>query len=119
MRRLGLALLTSIVSTSIALVSVGCGASEPRESDIYHDPALRPGVTEAANDAERALLARLNEESLDGPVVIDGHSYAVEAPYAAASGRRCRVLSDDGASRLACETEDGSWVFVPPIAGSP
>lgn len=118
MQRVGLAILRGAVLTG-AVLAAGCGASEPRESDIFHDPALRPSVVAAANDAERALLARLNEDDIEGPVVIDGHSYAIDAPYAAASGRRCRVLVDEGDRRLACETDEGSWVFVPPIVRAP
>jgi len=100
-----------------ALASVGavaCGASEPREADIYHDPALRPSFLEPESDAERALLAELDAGPEAGAVQVAGASFRLGAPYHAASGRVCREVSADAARRLACETEEG-WRFVPPL----
>ncbi|HJL18121.1 MAG TPA: hypothetical protein RMH99_20830 [Sandaracinaceae bacterium LLY-WYZ-13_1] len=105
-----LAPLVAVAATAL----IGCGASTPRESDIYHDPALRPGVVTAAASDSR-LLARLAELEGADSVQIDGRRYEVEAAYAAASGRTCRSVLPAGASpRLACESEDG-WVFVPQV----
>ena len=113
MRPLALAILAAAVLVSAGVS--GCGASEPRESDIYYDPALRPGTVAAASEAERQLLARLSEDEIASPLVLGGSSYAVAPPYHAASERRCREIIGDGESRLACEEPDGSWVFVPNI----
>ncbi|MFK7991727.1 MAG: hypothetical protein AB8I08_37265 [Sandaracinaceae bacterium] len=92
----------------------GCGASQPQEADIYHDPLLRPSVVHAEGpDAQ--LLARLDEVSGEGTLQVGGAPVAVETPYPAASGRVCRSVGE----RLACRSEDG-WEFVPvvlPTAG--
>lgn len=113
MRRVALPILAAAVLASTGVH--GCGASEPRESDIYHDPALRPGTVDAASDAERQLLARLSEDEIASPLSLGGRSYAVAATYDAASDRRCREIRDGDEPRLACEEPDGSWVFVPNI----
>ncbi len=98
-----------------SVLGVGCGGTAPREADIFHDPALRPGVVEAGG-AEREILSRLGDEGLS-TVTFGGRDYALEAPYDAASGRRCRGVV--GAERrLACQNPDGSWVFVPDIVRS-
>jgi len=101
-----------VLSALVSVGAVACGASEPREADIYHDPALRPSFLEPASDAERALLAELGSDPETGAVQVAGASFRVGAPYHAASGRVCREVAADAARRLACETEDG-WRFVP------
>jgi len=100
----------------LSLLGLGCGATPPREDDIFHDPALRPGV-EAANETDQQLLARMGEPLADA-VVLGSQSYSVESPYHAASGRRCRAVTSGSTRRLACENPDASWVFVPDIAGA-
>lgn len=101
-----------VLSALFAVGAVACGASEPREEDIYHDPALRPSFLEPQSDAERALLAELGSEPEAGAVQIAGASFLLGAPYYAASGRVCRAVAAPAARRLACQTEDG-WRFVP------
>lgn len=98
-----------------SFVIAGCGSGLPPEETVYYDSALRPGVVEATTDAERQLLARL--ASSDEQAVEHGGLMA-SAPYAAASGRRCRqVIAADATMRLACESDDG-WVFVPQVIGA-
>lgn len=106
----GLITFAGIGGVALSLL-VACGSSPPRESDIYHDPALRAGSVQARGDAERALLDALASAS-DGPVEVAGLSAA--ATYHAASGRRCRQVTGADA-RLACEGPDGAWVFVPDV----
>ncbi|MEC7520802.1 MAG: hypothetical protein VYE22_13095 [Myxococcota bacterium] len=101
---LGAALIT-------AALGLACGSSAPRESDIFHDPALRAGALEADGDAERALLTALADAG-EGPVEVSG--VAATPPYHAASGRRCRRISG-GSHRLACQGDEGAWVFVPDV----
>ena len=107
-REAQLAALVALLS-----LSIGCGASSPREADIYHDPLLRPGVVPAGG-ADGELLARLAH--LDGAETLDvsGRTFSVDAPYFAASGRRCRAVRAGVDARLACESDDG-WVFVPQV----
>lgn len=110
----GLSTLAGVGATvsGVALsLMVACGSSPPRESDIYHDPALRAGTVQADGDGERALLDALVGAD-EGPIEVGGLSAA--ATYHAASGRRCRRISG-GDARLACEGQDGAWVFVPDV----
>jgi hypothetical protein len=104
------------VGALIALATLagapGCGASEPRESDIYHDPALRPTVLEAT-ESDRAFLATLRSSDAEAELQIDGRT--VGPAYHAASGWRCRAIGGQG-PRLACELPSGEWGFVPHIA---
>lgn len=96
------------------LLLAGCGAAEPREADIYHDPLLRPSVVESEG-ADAQLLARLDDVQDAGTVQVGGAAVQVEAPYPAASGRVCRAVGE----RLACRASEG-WEFVPvvlPTAG--
>lgn len=103
---------SSLALASLLFVSA-CGASEPREADIYHDPALRPGVV-TSEGPEQQLLAQLDGVALTGTVEVSGQSFRVDAPYEAASGRRCRGIHGAAGSRLACTEQDG-WVFVPAV----
>ena len=95
----------------------GCGSQAPRDDQIYHDPALRPGVVEARGP-ERTLLVRLSQANLPRSMTIEGQEFTVEPIYDAASGRRCRAVSAGRGRRLACERPDRSWVFVPTLEGS-
>ncbi len=100
------------------LGALGCGASEPREADIFHDPALRASEVEPASEDDRAVLARLASDPAPGALEVGGSTYEIDAAYAAASGRRCRHVRDGSAERLACETTEG-WRFVPGLLGGP
>ena len=50
----------------------GCGASEPREADIYHDPALRPGVVVAEGFGEDELREFIRASALPEDQVDEG-----------------------------------------------
>ena len=95
----------------------GCGAAPVRDEDVFHEPALRPGVVPPASEAERELLSRLASLEPDREVRIGDHVFVPRARYAAASGRACMRIevAGDGA-RVACE-DDGAWVFVPDVFG--
>lgn len=96
----------------------GCGGSQPpSDEQIWYEASLRPSHLEPTSEQERTLLSRLDSLPSGEPVTVDGGTYVVEAPYYAASGRRCRTLRAAGGteslgSRLACEGE-GGWYFVP------
>lgn len=113
-RSLALGSIVWCLGALACLGAVGCGASEPRESDIFHDPALRAGTIEPAGPAERALLARLSNEPEPGSVEIEGRTFVLAPTYDAASGHRCRAVSSEAGRRLVCELSDG-WRFVPNI----
>lgn len=96
-----------------ALALSGCGATTPTEAQVFHDPALRPGVVDAAGPEESNILQRLPESGTDVVSSEDGR-LQLGAVYHAASGRRCRTVGiTDQPPRLACERQDGAWVFVP------
>lgn len=99
---------------ALAAALAGCGSATPRDSDIYYDPALRPGVV-SAEGAEAELLSRLSDIEDADVVEVGDRAYEVDRPYHAASGRWCRgVRSAAGEARLACQTDDG-WTFVPQV----
>ena len=98
---------------AVALLG-GCGASTPRESDIFYDPSLRAGRVEPATEAERQLLAGLDTAPDSQPLTFGGETFLAGAAYDAASGQRCRAIEAAGVTRLACES-DGQWAFVPEI----
>ncbi|MGE0791124.1 MAG: hypothetical protein AB7S26_35960 [Sandaracinaceae bacterium] len=106
------------VILAVGWVVMGCGASEPRESDIFYDPALRASVVEPEDDADRTLLQRLAADPEPGPLTVGERTYVLEASYDAASGRRCRGLSVGSERRLACEADD-AWAFVPSLETGP
>lgn len=107
----------ALASLTTGLLLVACGSASPSEATIYYDPALRPGVVEPS-DAERAALAQLDEAAAGQSIEIGASMWVAEAPYAAASGRRCRSVrvraGESESARLACEADDG-WVFVPDV----
>jgi hypothetical protein len=82
---------------------------------IYHDPALRPGVVAPASEEERQLLSRLDDLPNGEPVTLGRARFVAEAPYDAASGRRCRRVVRHGneEAKLACREDGRGWVFVP------
>jgi len=109
----GLAVIAA--AAALAGAAAGCGSAPPREADIYHDPALRPGVVPARAEPETELLARLAGADEAQTITVAGQQFEVEAPYPAASGRWCRTVRTGSRSpRLACEA-DGGWVFVPHV----
>lgn len=103
--------LARLVMLATMAATTACGAGAPREADIYHDPALRPGSVAAADDAERQLLAQLADA--EGAAEVAG--FSVDAPFHSASGRRCRGVRRAAERRLACERTDGAWSFVPNV----
>lgn len=89
-------------------VAAGCGHKAP--PDPWYPRALGP--TEVpVSDAEATVLASLDGIPGEGEVQAGSMSAFVEAPYHAASNRRCRrvrfVTSEGVRVRTACETPDG------------
>lgn len=103
-----------------ASLLAACGASPPREEDVYHESSLRPGTVAAETDAERELLARFPGLTENETVRLGDHTFVVLAGYASASGRRCVPVREQSSAgdrtRVACETEAG-WTFVPDVFG--
>lgn len=108
----------SFVSLFTLALLTACGASEPREADVFHDPALRPGVVQPSGTAEAGLLEQLASNPDPGTIAVGEQSFTLEPVYAAASGRTCRGVQSGEARRVACEANDG-WHFVPSVTGSP
>ena len=103
-----------LAGVAMAASLAGCGSATPRDADIYHDPALRPGVV-AVEGAEQELLARLGDIESAQVVEVGDRVFEVDRPYHAASGRWCRgVRTGAGQPRLACQSDDG-WTFVPQV----
>jgi hypothetical protein len=101
-------------------IAAGCGGRPiPRDEDVYHEAALRPGEVPPVTEGERELLARLPELAADQSVHIGDREYVPLASYASASGRRCTPIREAGTvirTRIACESDAG-WVFVPEVFG--
>lgn len=70
--------------------------------------------------SDRALLGQLSGLPSGTPRRIGNELVVAEAPYSAASGRRCRVVhlseapAKSAISRLAC-SDGESWFFVPDV----
>lgn len=111
------------IGLSLVLLGVGlgaCGASPPRDEDVYHESSLRPGTVPAETDAERELLERLPSLTENESVRLGDHTFVILAGYASASGRRCAPVREQTGTgdrtRVACETATG-WTFVPDVFG--
>jgi hypothetical protein len=115
--------MTRPTRTIFAILSlmavVGCGSAPP--PDPWYPRALGPSAV-PTNDGERAVLAKLDEISEDGEIRTGELTAYVEAPYHAASDRRCRRVRFASASRgqsvrTACESPDG-WRLAADVFGS-
>ena len=75
-----------------------------------------PGTRQPQSELERALLPKLGEQPEGGTVAVAGRSVQLGPVYAAASGRRCRLVSvaDADNAAAACQV-DGAWAFVPRV----
>jgi hypothetical protein len=98
---------------------VGCGSAPP--PDPWYPRALGPSAV-PTNDGEKAVLARLGEIPEDGEIRSGELTAYVEAPYHAASDRRCRRVrfASGGHAqsvRTACESADG-WQLAADVFGS-
>lgn len=102
------------------LLASGCGASRPRPEDVFHDPALRRSSV-ATDELEQTLLARLPHPAPGEPLTIGGRVFVPGTVYRAASGSLCQpvrvAVSSGDHARLACESDEGPWVFVPDVFG--
>jgi hypothetical protein len=106
----------------IAWLVGSCGGAHSGEHAGVDTPG--GGVVEPATAAERQVLEALDTLPA-GTARRFGNSVVVaEAPYFAASGRRCRGLTitpaggRPGARRLACR-QDGRWLYVPMVLIAP
>jgi hypothetical protein len=94
-------------------VLVGCGSAPP--PDPWYPRALGPTEV-AVTDAERQVLAQLDQVPGTGELKAGALTAFVEAPYYAASDRRCRRVRFASASgqsvRTVCESADG-WRLAP------
>jgi hypothetical protein len=89
-------------------VLVGCGSAPP--PDPWYPRALGPTEVEVT-EAEREVLAQLDHVPREGEVRAGALTAFVEAPYYAASDRRCRRVRFTSATgqsvRTVCESPDG------------
>lgn len=104
---------------ALALLA-GCSPSVQASARDVAD-ANDTGRTFGANTpSERALLARVSTLPSETPTRVGEATVVADAPYDAASGRRCRALRiTQGASRqperrLACFS-GRAWLFVPAV----
>jgi hypothetical protein len=94
----------------------GCGPAEVA-------PQNPGGRVEAADDAERQILAQAEGLPAGQKTTVAGMTVVADEPYHAASGNTCRWLSisagnGTGARRLAC-SDGASWFFAPDVLGAP
>jgi hypothetical protein len=109
----------SHLAVSVAVV-LGCSSQPALSARDAADASDTGGKLAARSPSERALLDSL--PSLPPGVArrVGAVTVTAEAPYAAASGRTCRVLRLDadrkgqGSRRLAC-SDGTSWFFVPDV----
>lgn len=109
--------LTGALGIGSALLLACGGPPPPTEADLAYAAALRPGTELATTPGEEQALARAATLPDDEAVTLGSQSFVAGPLYVAASGRRCRQLTVDGArERLVCEDlSAGGWVFVPDI----
>ena len=89
--------LGALVLTFACLGASACGAGQPRESDVFHDPALRASVVEPANDEERGLLDQLANDPAAGALRVGASTYTPRIDVRPRpSGHSCRVISERG-----------------------
>jgi len=115
-----------LVVAILPLAAIACSSgNRAKPLDPSYASLVEPATREPSDDVERAILRRLGqlapnaEESIDGQVVTAG------PPYAAASGRTCRMVtirpakqSEPSRSRLACLVDE-VWSFVPEVLRLP
>jgi hypothetical protein len=98
-------------------------ASVPRDAnDPYQKAVSSMGVVEPASELEKNILAQLEQFPPNGQKQLGQCTVRVEAPYDAASGRRCRRVhlrcketKERSRVKLACQSE-GKWgVYVPDV----
>lgn len=101
---------------------LGCGHEMAASARDVNDANDTGRTLQAKTAAERAILAELPRLPTDSPRQLSGLTVLAHAPYSAASGRTCRILSlrqptRQAHERLACS--DGSaWFFVPDVFGT-
>ena len=97
----------------LGALTLACGATTPSDSTIFHDAALRPGVSDSADPDEEGLLAQIADAPA-GTVSVGASTFELGAAYSSASGRACRAVTRAQRDRLACAFDDG-WRYVPAI----
>lgn len=120
---------------AVIVALAGCGGTPPgTNSPEWQGASTGGGRVEPSSEAEKQVLAALDELPPGTPKTIGGMTVVADEPYFSASGRACRWLmletagAKGGARRLACkdsggigeETEDqGSWFFAPNVFAPP
>lgn len=112
----------TITFAGVALMLSHC-ASTPHDPPSTSSAALQSmGVVTPHTRVEREILALIGRGRVkpNTPTEVDDCLLVAEAPYFAASGRRCRkirVTCKDrkaASARLVCES-GRSWVYVPNV----
>jgi hypothetical protein len=109
----------TITFAGVALMLSHC-ASTPHDPPSTSSAAVQSmGVVAPHTRVERKILALIGQVKPNTPTEVDDCLLVAEAPYFAASGRRCRKIrvtyKDRNASvRLVCEN-GRSWVYVPNV----
>lgn len=106
----------------LVTLCLACSSSPPLSARDAADANDTGGTAPARTALERSVLQDL-PQLRDGVARRVANSTVVaDAPYAAASGRTCRVIHVTGASAgrselLACSA-GGPWFFVPDVFGT-
>ena len=115
-----------VLAAILPLAAVACSSgNKSRPLDPSYAALVEPATREPTDDVERAILKRLDELEANAEETIDGHVVVAGAPYSAASGRTCRMVTirasaraRESRSRLACVV-DSVWAFVPEVLRLP
>jgi len=115
-----------LIAAILPLAVVACSSgSHSQVPDPNYASLVEPGTSAPSDDVERAVLERLSELEPNAEEHIDGQVVVAGAPYAAASGRTCRMVTIRSSketrpsrARLACLVED-VWAFVPEVLRLP
>ena len=118
-------LRSCVIFAVFVLTVAGCSAPPKPAPDPGYQALVEPNTRVPENDLERSILGRLDELAADAEITIGGSVVLAGRAYAAASGRRCRMVTirDNAPTagdnhRLACIIA-GSWAFVPEVLRMP
>lgn len=104
---------------ALCLGTLACSATSTVSARELAD-ANDTGRTLAAKSAEeRQLLQHVPQLRSDHEELVGGLRVVAEPVYEAASGRRCRGITNrqTGERRLTC-SDGGAWFFVPDVFGA-
>lgn len=112
----------------IAALALLCACGSKKEARSAEDVQAieHAGRIEPSTDAERAILASLDELPAGSSRVVGQEKVVAGVPYFTASGTSCRTVSWRKQERLACQERKDppdkkkgpSWYFAPNVFGA-